>query len=169
MKEGLQTNRLTRYGSQTNKYFKAEDVYFRVMNYRIHVVITGDNMDYGDAKVQDRILKLLDDITNLPLISGEKALREDFLSLYRKRCKKRRRSNFKTNLLTCLDRYASKTPFRSNVKLSEDRSMRFGCQGKFPALYVIHDTQVSYPSSNACIIDDGTWFYQPSSIYHIYK
>ena len=122
MKEGLERNRVTRYGSQADKYFKAEDEYFRVMNYRIHVVITGDNLDYGDAKVQESILKLLEDINNLPLISDEKALKEDWLSMYLKRCKKRRNINFKTNLLTCLRRYASKTPLRLNVKLSDDKS-----------------------------------------------
>ena len=123
MKEGLEMNRTARYDSEIAMYFKAEDKYFGVMNRRIHLVITDDNLDFGDATDQDNILKLLDDINRLPLINGDEALREDWLSIYLdRRCKKRGKSSFKTNLLTCLRRYASKLPLRLNVKLSDDKS-----------------------------------------------
>ena len=122
MKEGLEMNRTARYDSEIAMYFKAEDKYFGVMNRRIHLVITDDNLDFGDATGQDNILKLLDNINGLPLINGDEDLREDWLSIYLKRCKKRRKSSFKTNLLTCLRRYASKLPLRLNVKLSDDKS-----------------------------------------------
>ena len=123
MKEGLEMNRTARYDSEIAMYFKAEDKYFGVMNRRIHLVITDDNLDFGNATDQDNILKLLDKINGLPLVNGDEALREDWLSIYLdRRCKKRGKSSFKTNLLTCLRRYASKLPLRLNVKLSDDKS-----------------------------------------------
>lgn len=123
MREGLERNRITRYGSQAAMYFEAEDKYFRVMNFRIHVVIAGDNLDYGNEKVQEGIMQLLDDITDLPLTSNKTDLKEDWLAA-NKECedKQKLKGDFKTKLVTCLERYAAKTPLRLNIKLSNDKS-----------------------------------------------
>jgi len=125
LREGLERNRLARYGSQVAMYFEAEDEYFRVMNYRIHVVITGANLNYGDANVQEGILQLLDNINSLPLTSDNKDLNEDWLAAYnicKKNGKIRSKGKFKTGLLRCLNQFAGKTPLPLNVKLSDDKS-----------------------------------------------
>lgn len=99
LKEGFEQSRVCRKGQEVQKYFDAEDAYFRVMNYRIHVVITdggtdngnisvpvnnGSSLNYANAsdKGQGQIQKLLSDLRELPLMTKDLALSENWLQAY---------------------------------------------------------------------------------------
>ena len=124
MKEGLELGRIGRYDSIVSKYYQAEDDYFRVLNFRIHVAITDANLDYGDSKTQERIQKLLKDFQDLPLISDDEELNQenwlDFYSMYKKGHSINDNGVFTKKLSKALES-STKTPFLFNVKFSDDK------------------------------------------------
>ncbi len=117
MKEGLELSRAARFDSNTGRFFRLQDEHFRRMNFRIQVVITED-LDYGDIKVQHGIEKLLKQFLDLPLISNDTDLVEDWLKAY-KSYDGYDPDNFNQGLSSFL-RLLKKTPLPENVKFSPD-------------------------------------------------
>ena len=81
MKEGLETHRISRYDSYVGEYYAAENMNFRRLNYRIHMIVN-TTLDYSDVDVQTKIANVLDKVQALPSIVNDESLIENWLEHY---------------------------------------------------------------------------------------
>ena len=82
IKEGFESIRITRTNSKMANYLEIENEFFRKLNYRIHAVITDENLDFTNQTVTEEVLKLVQNVYDLPLMSENRNLSENWLQAF---------------------------------------------------------------------------------------
>ena len=82
IKEGLDLRNTVKFDSYSIKYYNADDKYFNEYRYPINVIITGNDIDYSDEKVQQKMETITQTFENSTFISNSMTSSwiRDFLS-----------------------------------------------------------------------------------------
>ena len=70
IKEGLDLRNTVKYDSYSIEFYNTDDQYFNEYRYPINVIIKGDNVDYSDKNVQQKLETILQTFENSTFISS---------------------------------------------------------------------------------------------------